>query len=295
VSTAATPISTPPDSPTPTTVTRLSKVMVIAEENQAASSVIGSSRAPYVNRLAVTYGDVTDLEAGYPVGCPSLAAYILLTSGSTHGICDDGPPSAHQLSGSNIFQQVAASGRQWREYAESMPGPCERQNGAGERFLVRHVPPPYYASESSRCRKWDVPLGPASSGALAQDLGRGLPAYSFVTPNACDDMHGAPGCVGDLVRQGDAWLARWVPRILTSADYRSGHLLVVVTWDEGSGSTNHVATVVIGPRIQHARTPAGTTYTHCSTLRVSEEVLSLPLLGCAAHAPAYFSSAINER
>ena len=282
---AAPTSTTPPPGPT--------KVIVIAEENEAESSVLGSGRAPYLDRLAATYGDVTQMQAGYPVGCPSLAAYILLTSGSTHGICDDSPPSAHRLSGDNIFQQVARTGRQWREYAESMLGHCERQNDADERYLVRHAPPPYYASESSRCRRWDVPLGTTRAGALATDLVRGLPAYAFVTPDACDDMHGASGCTGDLVRTGDRWLARWVPRVLASADYRSGHLLVVITWDEGNGSTNHIATIVIAPRIRHARTSIATTYTHCSTLRVAEQVLRLPLLGCAQHAPVYFASALQ--
>ncbi len=267
--------------------------MVIAEENEAESSVIGSARAPYLNRLAATYGEVAQMQAGYPVGCPSLAAYILLTSGSTHGICDDSPPSAHQLSGDNIFQQVARSGREWREYAESMAGTCERQNDAGERYLVRHAPPPYYASEASRCRSWDVPLGTTRAGALVTDLARGLPAYAFVTPDACDDMHGAPGCAGDPIRTGDSWLARWLPRILASADYRSGHLLVVITWDEGSGSTNHIATIVVAPRVHHERTPATTIYTHCSTLRAAEQVLRVPLLGCARDAPVYFSSALR--
>jgi hypothetical protein len=94
------------------------KVMVIAEENEAASSVIGSSSAPYINALARSYGQASNMQAGYPVSCPSLAAYVIMTSGAQQGICDDNPPSAHPLSVDNIFQQVAAAGLQWREYAE---------------------------------------------------------------------------------------------------------------------------------------------------------------------------------
>ncbi|MDP9240918.1 MAG: alkaline phosphatase family protein [Actinomycetota bacterium] len=268
------------------------KVMVIAEENEAESSVLGSSRAPYLDRLAATYGQVTNMQAGYPVGCPSLAAYILMTSGTTHGICDDRPPAAHPLPGNNIFSQVARAGRQWREYAESMTSTCERQDGAGGRYLVRHAPPPYYTAEAGRCPRWDVPLGTTTSGALQRDLSRGLPAFSFVTPDACNDMHGAPAC-GDLVVQGDAWLARWIPQVLASADYRSGRLVVIITWDEGDSRTNHIATVVISRQIRHTRTATGTTYTHCSTLLAAEQILSLPYLGCAAHARSYISALIT--
>jgi hypothetical protein len=268
--------------------------MIIAEENEADSSVLGSSRAPYLNRLAATYGRVTNMQAGYPVDCPSLAAYILITSGTTHGICDDRPPVAHPLRGDNIFNQVARSGRQWREYAESMSSSCQRQDAADGRYLVRHAPPPYYTTEAVRCSRWDVPLGTTKAGALHADLARGLPTYSFVTPDACDDMHGAPPCRGDLVRQGDAWLARWIPQILASADYRSGRLVLIITWDEGDSSTNHIPTVVVSPHIRNARTSTGTTYTHCSTLRVVEQTLSLPYLGCAAHAASYTSKLITS-
>jgi hypothetical protein len=258
------------------------KVMVVAEENEPDSAVIGSARAPYLNGLAKTYGQATDMQAGYPTGCPSLAAYLLITSGSRDGICDDKLPTAHHVGGDNIFEQVAASGRQWREYAESMPSNCYPRNGSGGVYLVRHAPPPYYTSESGRCLEWDVPMGSATAGALHSDLASGLPAYSFVTPNACDDMHGAPSCSGDRVARGDAWLASWLPHVIAGPDFQAGRLVVVVTWDEGSGSSNHIPTLVIAPTVHGVRSSAA--LTHCSTARTTEEILGLPLLGCAASA-----------
>jgi phosphatidylinositol-3-phosphatase len=258
------------------------KVMVVAEENEPGSEVIGSTEAPYLNSLAKTYGLATNMQAGYPVSCPSLAAYITLTSGGQQGICDDAPPSAHQLSVDNIFQQVAAAGLQWREYAESMSGSCQATNSADLRYLVRHAPPPYYTSEASRCATWDVPLGTTAAGALHSALAAGLPAYSFVTPNACDDMHGAPSCSDALVTVGDSWLAQWMPRIIASPDFQSARLVVVITWDEGSSSSNHIATLVVARTVRGVTSSAA--LTHCSTLRATEEVLRLPLLGCAATA-----------
>jgi hypothetical protein len=125
-------------------------------------------------------------------------------------------------------------------------------------------------------------LGTTTAGALHSDLAAGLPAYSFVTPNACDEMHGAPSCRTDLVKHGDDWLARWMPQIIASPDFQAARLLVVITWDEGSSTSNHI------PALVAARTVRGVTssasLTHCSTLRATEEVLDLPLLGCAATA-----------
>ncbi|MEV6852041.1 hypothetical protein, partial [Actinoplanes sp. NPDC051411] len=57
------------------------KVMVIVEENHGYRQVIGDPDAPYLNRLAGAYGTTTRYDAGYPAHCPSLAAYILMTSG----------------------------------------------------------------------------------------------------------------------------------------------------------------------------------------------------------------------
>jgi hypothetical protein len=256
--------------------------MVIMEENQLYGDVIGSVDAPYLTRLAHQFGSATAMDAGYPASCPSLAAYIILTSGSDHGICDDNSPAAHPLTGDNLFHQVAASGRQWRTYSESMPTTCDPTNDG--LYLVRHTAAPYYVSERARCAHWDVPLGTATAGALHSDVRGGrLPAFSLVAPNACNDMHGASACEDGLVRRGDAWLTSWIPQILSGPDYTSGRLAVVITWDEGSESDNHIPTLVLAPATHQVA--ARTHWTHCSTLRTIEDVLHLSPLGCAASAP----------
>jgi hypothetical protein len=275
----------PASSAAPASAASYDKVMVIAEENEADSSVIGSAKAPYLNSLARTYGEATNMQAGYPTACPSLAAYLLITSGDRDNICDDKPPASHHLSGNNIFNQVAASGLQWREYAESMPGNCSAANSENNVYLVRHAPPPYYTTEAKRCQSWDVPLGTTTAGTLHNDLSTGLAAYSFVTPNACDDMHGAPSCSGGLVAKGDSWLAAWMPKIIASKDFQSSRLLVVITWDEGTKESNHIATLVVGASI-HAQ-KSGMLLTHCSTLRTTEDILGLAHLGCAGTAASF--------
>jgi hypothetical protein len=264
------------------------KVMVIMEENHGYDQIIGSRDAPYLNELATTYGTATHLDAGYPPGCPSLAAYIILTSGTDAGICDDRAPKAHPLPGDNIFRQIAASGRQWRDYAESAPGPCATTNDKSGRYLVRHVPAAYYVGERRDCVRWSVPMGEPAAGALHDDVAAGtLPAFGFVSPDACHDMHGAAVCPADRVGKGDRWLRSWLPSILGGADYRAGRLLIVITWDEGTGTDNHIPTLFVSPSTHHVT--ADQAFTHCSTLRTIQEVLGLTLLGCAAQAPSMAS------
>jgi hypothetical protein len=280
------PVSSPASAPTAPTVSvapagRYSKVMVIAEENHGYGQIIGDPDAPYINQLATGYGNATHMDAGYPAHCPSLAAYILLTSGTTDGICDDNSPGSHPLAGDNVFHQVAAAGREWRAYAESAPRPCATQNGG--RYLVRHVPATYYLDDRADCARWAVPLGGPSGGALHDDVSAGtLPAFAFVTPDACDDMHGAGGCPGNLVGAGDRWLRTWLTQIMAGPDYRAGRLVVIITWDEGTGTDNHIPALVVAPTT--VRIVSATAFTHCSVLRTAEELLRLPLLGCAAGA-----------
>lgn len=269
----------------PVLTTVYPKVMVIAEENKPLSSIIGSSQAPYLTQLAATYGNATGMTANYPVSCPSLAAYIMITSGSQQRICDDGTPGQHRLTSDNIFRQLAVAHKQWRQYSESMTTNCQKYDGPPGGYLVRHAPPAYYTSEVNRCPLWDVPLGTTTAGNLHDDLASGLADFSFVTPNACHDMHGATPCSTDLVKNGDDWLASWMPKIIASDDFRSGRLLVIITWDEGSTVSNHIPTVLVGQSLHGVTSSAP--YTHCSTLRTAEELLQLPYLGCAATAASF--------
>jgi hypothetical protein len=259
--------------------------MVIAEENHTYGQVLGSGRAPFLTQLAARYATFTAMDAGYPAACPSLPAYLLMTSGSTHGVCDDADPAAHPVDGPSIFSQVEAAGLQWRGYAESMPASCTRVDAAAGRYLVRHAPALYYTALATRCPSWDVPLGTAGAGALRDDVAAGrLPAYAFVTPDACDDMHGGAGCQGDLVTTGDQWLGRWLPQILAGPDFRAGRLLVVITWDEGSAGDDHIPTLVVSRIAAGVRVTEPVT--HCGLLAMEERLLGLPLLGCARTAPS---------
>jgi hypothetical protein len=267
----------------PATASGATKVLMIVEENHSYTQIIGSPQAPYLNALAKTYGLATRLDAGYPAKCPSLAAYIVLTSGITGGICDDKAPKHHPLAGPNIFRQLSDSGRQWRSYAESAPSNCVLTDASP--YLVRHVPATYYLNARPQCARWAIPMGTIRRGALHDDLTAGrLPDYSFVTPDACHDMHGAPSCSGNFTTHGDRWLKSWLPAIEAAPDYRAGHLAIIITWDEGTSTDNHIPMLVISP---HTRRVADAhAYTHCSTLRMTQELLRLPLLGCAAQAPS---------
>jgi hypothetical protein len=256
--------------------TTYAHVVWIWMENHSYSSIIGSTSAPYLNALAAGCGLATNYSA---ITHPSLPNYAAAISGSTQGITDDGLPSAHPLAVASIYSQVAALGGTWRDYEESAPANCPSADSG--LYVVHHDPAPYYTGIRTTCQTSDVPLGSPSAGALVADVDAGtLPTFAFVTPNLCDDMHGATGCPSDLIAAGDAWLSALVPRITGGPNYQAGDTVVMITFDEGS-TDNHVATFVISPY-----TPPGarsaTALSHYSLLKTTEQLLGIgALLGHA--------------
>jgi hypothetical protein len=125
-----------------------------------------------------------------------------------------------------------------------------------DQYAARHDPFVFFHSvtdNAAACNRNVVPLGAVTlgtggspdtySGHLAEDLATPAttPRFSFVVPNLCNDGHDAT-CAGTNTAGGttggltalNLWLAHWMPLILNSPAYQSGHMLVVITTDEGS-------------------------------------------------------------
>jgi len=149
-----------------------------------------------------------------------------------------------------------------------------------------------------------------SLGPLAGDLARAsaTPAFSWISPNLCNDGHDAPcvtGAPGGLA-QADAFLSQWVPKIMAAPAYRENGL-IVITFDEGSDSAaccgeisgfapahpnvlepgkngpgcGRIGAVLLSPLIRPG-TVSTVDYNHYSLLRTIENVFGLPHLGDAA-------------
>jgi phosphatidylinositol-3-phosphatase len=239
-------------------------VILIVMENRGFDQVAGHS--PFLNALGHRCGVAADYHA---ITHPSLPNYLALTSGSTQGLAgsDCSPGGGCRSGGPSIFGQTG-----WRAYAESMTGTCARANSGD--YAPRHNPAVYYTRVAAACAADDVPLTrlPAAlrSGRLA--------AYVFIAPNLCSDEHDC------TVGSGDAWLARWVPRITASPAYRAGHTALFITYDEDDHREgNRIYTVVVAPSVRPG-TVSHVPFTHYSMLRTHEQLLGLPALGQARSA-----------
>jgi len=248
-------------------------VIWIWMENRTYSAVLGNgSEAPRLSAYAGKCGVATQ---SYAITHPSLPNYLAATSGSTGGVTTDCGPAQCPQKRNSLFGQILRAGKGWHSYVESMPHNCDLSSGG--RYAAKHNPAVYFTPVRSACKSRDVPMG-GSGGTFANALAqRTLPAFSFVTPDMCHDGHDCS------TSAADSWLGTWLSRITSSATYHAGHTVVFVTWDEGVGSNQRIATVVIAPTVPRG-TRASAHFTHYSLLRTTEELLGLPRLGAAAQA-----------
>jgi hypothetical protein len=134
---------------------------------------------------------------------------------------------------------------------------------------------------------------------LLADLASGaVPNFSYIVPDECHDMHGAPPwCVDSdntgtvqqswLIAQGDKFAGSVVNLITSSSIWETGNNAIVVTFDEGNTVSSQVATIVItnhGPR----GVTDNTSYNHYSLLASLQQTFGLECLvnSCAATAMA---------
>ena len=276
----ATPSPSPTPSPTPGGgLSAIKHVFVIVMENEEATSIIGNSAAPYINSLAASYGLATNYTA---VAHPSEPNYLALWSGSTQGVTDDG---VHNFgTGLTLADQIEAAGRAWHVAAQNVPLPCY----TGASASGGPDGPGSYARKHEPAISWTSVAGNPARCAGITDFSHfdpDLGAYWFIAPNLCNDMHDCS------IATGDAFLASFLPRILGSAAYADGGL-VVLTWDEGSsgsGGGGRVATIVISPLGKPGYASA-TAHTHYSLVRTIEDAWGMPCLAnaCSANTLAEF-------
>ena len=153
-----------------------------------------------------------------------------------------------------------------------MPANCSLQSTS--RYAVKHNPAAYFVGGDDRaaCERDNV-----SFDQFLPDLAGGLPAFSLITPDICNDMHDCP------VATGDKWLQGVVSAITASPTYREGRTAVFIVFDEseGGGTTPFIA---IAPTIVPG-TVAGIELDHYALLAFAEDALGITTrLGKAASA-----------
>jgi hypothetical protein len=258
-------------------------VFVVVMENHNWADIKGSASAPYINETLLRVGAHAENYQNPPGVHPSLPNYIWLEAGSALGVTDDDDPSVHHQSTTNhLVSLLQKAGISWKSYQEDISGldcPVTYVN----RYAPKHNPMVYFDDvtiPAANCMEHVRPYG-----ELAHDLQADVvPAYSFITPNLCNDMHDVVGCASsDSIRNGDTWLSTELPRILESAAYKRDGV-IFITFDEGEPGDGPIALIALS---RHAKPGYSNAipYTHSSLLRTLQHIFGVsPLLGDAANA-----------
>jgi phospholipase C len=234
-----------------------SHVFVIVMENRSYDQAITGH---YISKLASEFSVATDYHG---VSHPSLPNYLALTSGNTWGITDDG---YHQLPAGGLGTELTAAGISWRAYMEGMTAGCFNSPYP---YALKHNPFAYYGNG---CPRQVVPFTKFTS-----DMKGNVPRFVWITPDLCHDGHDCSTTVADQ------WLSQTVPKILATSAWQQNGLLLI-TWDEGEDSANHVLTLVIHPH--PAVHTSALAYNHYSLLATIEDRLIVARLGLADHVSA---------
>ena len=276
-------------------------VFLLIMENENYNQVVGNQFAPILNALANDYGLATNYTG---VADPSEPNYVAMLGGDFFGINTDDPYwfPGHTVFAENLMSQLERAGKTWRGYFQSMPYPgyrgycypdkCNGIPDADTQYVAKHNGIVNFANLQTPAELGKMyPLG-----QLSTDLATGLvPNFSYIVPNECNDMHGAPPwCVDSdntgtvqqsfLIAQGDKFAGNIVNQITSSSMWQTGNNAIVITFDEGNTAHSEVLTIVVtnhGPRGVQDKT----SFDHFSLLASLEQTFGLGCLlnSCTAN------------
>lgn len=278
-------------------------VIVIAMENKDSFKASDKSRsyvygnadaAPYLNHVLPKQGAralnyIDDLP-----GLPSQPHYIEMEAGTnefadTAFTCDRDPgkkcdPLSDRKnwteSRDHLTAQLEDAGRSWMTYQEGIDpqttGACPVHSDGF--YAVKHNPFVYFADvagappsgDNANCiahtRRLSNFMGDMQSGKLAD--------YVFITPDLCHDMHGASDCEDNLVAEGDAFLAGFLPRVVDWS--KRNDAVIFLVWDEGKRGLR-MPFYALGSGVKQGY-ESKVEYSHRSVVKTVERIFGLPTL-----------------
>lgn len=255
-------------------------VVIVMEENQGYSSVVGSTANwPSLNNLIAKGALPTNY---YADSHPSIGNYFMLTTGQ---ILTTNDSSTQVWNVDNIARRMLSAGGTFKVYAEGITqGYLGGDIGA---YVIRHNPFAMLSDVAGSTQVAQNTIWPFSQFAV-DVANNALPQFSFVVPDVYDDAHsGTP-------LAADSWLQANVvtPLAVSSAFKSGGDGILIVDFDEAADTDTahgggHVSPVFWGPNVKAGyRQTSGTLYQHESMLATIMATLGLSNPpGLAANAP----------
>lgn len=277
----------------PASSVKIQTVFVLMLENSNWSRIKGSASAPYINTVLLPAASRAEQYFNPPGVHPSEPNYIWLEGASnvypdiTFTTDNDPGPGNSTSSTDHLVSRLERAGVTWTSYQEDITGTgCPLTPTAG--YFPRHNPMVYFQDvtennrpDSAKCEKHVRPLS-----ELAGNLKNGTVArYNFITPNICNIMHDVCPPVNDRVRQGDNFLAGYVPTILQSDAYKDNGALFIVFDEAESPSDGPIMLLALSPLAKGNGYASDYRYDHSSTVLTMQKIFDvLPPMRNAAGA-----------
>ncbi len=264
-------------------------VWVIVMENHDWSSIRGNPSAPYINGTLLSLGAHAERYTSPQAIHPSEPNYIWMEAGDELGIADDDDPELNYRTTKNhLTRRLENANLSWKSYQEAItPDLCPLASSG--RYGAKHNPMVFFDDvtdgrdpHSAHCIAHVRPYEELAGDLISSNVAR----YNFITPDLCNDMHDSAGCpTPDSVANGDAWLAREVPKILASKAYQEGGA-IFLTWDESEGQDAPIGMIAISPFAKRGYASMQA-YTHSSLVRTVQDVFAVgPYMRDAANVVA---------
>jgi hypothetical protein len=272
-------------------------------QGQLLSGYTLVDEAALANSIAVTAGQPPNAQTS--TDCPTYAEFPSSAKASGSGTVR-GDGCVYPVDTLTVADQLVSAHFSWHGYMEGMvdetgqpdtcvhPGSGELDPAVPGGSATSQNPFAYFHSllDLGDCAINDVPLE-----QLSADLAKAekTPNYSFIAPTPCGS--GATGqCIAGTpegAANADAFLAKWVPKILASPAYKADGLLVVTfnavtaPGAEAAAAAGanplQVGALLVSPFVPRGATDGGA-YSPYALFRTSEELFGLQPLAMATAA-----------
>ena len=233
-------------------------VLVIMLENEGISDICGGNpppcngaNTPYLSSLANSNGISQQYLSLIGTSQPNYVGILggsIFTCTRTFGTC----PAPGTIQSPNLVDRIEAAGLTWKGYMESqnVAAGCDTANQSPYEYTHNgFVEFQDITNTTARCNKI-VLANPAptstctvSDCTLIKDLNStSAPNFMWLTPNDCDNLHGASVCTNGCasagstcMAAGDKYLKTLVTNILDSYTFQKQKSALFITFDEGAG------------------------------------------------------------
>ncbi|HWW08566.1 alkaline phosphatase family protein [Collimonas sp.] len=272
--TLSTPVPAPALVAPASTVPAFDHVFFVMMENTDYSQVIGdTANAPFINSLAQSGTLMTNYSGVYH---PSDENYLAVSGGDTFVTGAIYFPNI-KVSASHIGDRLEAVGKTWKAYEQGMGTPCNTKNNFDSYYQPDDAPFINYTNISGNPTRCAAHLFDTTQLTTDLQSASTTPNFSWIAADDNADGEASGNGSANSLQVQDGWLKQTLQPIFASPAWINERSLLILTWDESSGSVaNHIGGIVYGSQgLVGSGALSTASYNHYSVGRTIENALGI--------------------